>query len=122
MDKCKLYVGGLSYDATNETLKEVFSEYGEVTDAQIIIDKFSNRSKGFGFVTFSNPEEAQSAVDGLNESEMMGRKIIVNIAKPQTDRPRSSFGGNRSGGGGFNRDNRRGGSGKGFSRDRKPRY
>lgn len=104
MDKCKLYVGGLSYSANNEDLKEAFTPYGEVTDAMIITDKFSGRSKGFGFVTMSSEEEAQAAVDALHETEFMGRNIIVNVARPKEDRPQRSF--NRGGGGGYDRNSR----------------
>jgi len=105
----KLYVGNLSYDTTEDSLKDLFSQYGEVASAMIISDKIPGRSKGFGFVEMSSEEEAQKAIDALNGSEFEGRKIIVNEARPKEDRPRRNFnrGGNRNYGnfGGGNRGN-----------------
>ncbi len=88
----------------------MFEEAGEVTDAIVLTDKFTGRSKGFGFVTFATDEEAQAAVEAFNEKEIEGRNLVVNVARPKTDRPRRDFGGDRRGGnrnGGFN--NRGGG-------------
>lgn len=79
----KLYVGGLSYNISEENLKEAFSEAGSVESVQIIMDRQSNRSKGFGFVEMSTEEEAQKAIEIFNGKEMDGRKIIVNEARPQ---------------------------------------
>jgi len=93
----KLYVGSLSYDTTEESLKELFSQAGTVESATIIIDKMSGRSKGFGFVEMSNEKEAQKAIEMLNGKELDGRTITVAEARPQEARPRS---------GGFNRGNR----------------
>lgn len=93
----KLYVGGLSYDTTEETLKDLFSQSGTVESATIIIDRMSGRSKGFGFVEMSSEEEAQAAIDALNGKELDGRTITVNEARPQESRPRT---------GGFNRERR----------------
>ena len=81
--KNKLYVGNLSYDMTDETLSQLFSEHGEVTEASIIMDKMSNRSKGFGFVTFAKDEDADKAVKELDGKEIKGRNIKVNLAKPK---------------------------------------
>lgn len=92
----KLYVGSLSYNTTEDELKELFSQAGTVNSATIITDKFSGRSKGFGFVEMSNEEEAQKAIEMFNDKELDGRKIIVNEAKPMMKR--GSFGG-----GGFDR-------------------
>ncbi|MGL5831501.1 MAG: RNA recognition motif domain-containing protein [Candidatus Altimarinota bacterium] len=100
----KLYIGNISYNTTEESLKEAFSAFGEVMSAQVIKDKFSGRSKGFGFVEM-NDDEAMAAIDKMNDSELDGRKIIVNEARPLEDRPpRRDFGGGgdrRGGGGGF---------------------
>jgi len=106
----KLFVGGLSWGTTDETLQEFFAQIGQVISAVVIKDKFSGQSKGFGFVEFSSEEEAKKAVDELNGKEFDGRSIIVNEARPQEPRP-SNFSRPYSGGGG--RDDRRGGSGGG---------
>ena len=84
----KLYVGGLSYNTTEQTLKDTFSQVGTVESAIIITDKISGRSKGFGFVEMSSDEEAQKAIETLNGKELDGRNIIVNEARPQESRPR----------------------------------
>lgn len=76
-----IYVGNLNYKVTENSLKEVFAEFGEVSSAKIITDKVSGRSKGFGFIEMPNDAEAQSAIDGLNEKEHMGRKLVVNKAR-----------------------------------------
>lgn len=102
----KLYVGGLSYGTTEDTLKETFSQAGTVETATIIIDKMSGRSKGFGFVEMSSDEEAQKAIEMFNGSELEGRNLTVNEARPMEARPRQGGfgGGNRGGfGGGRNR-------------------
>lgn len=100
----KLYIGNISYNTTEESLKEAFAEFGEVMSAQVIKDKFSGRSKGFGFVEMED-DAAMAAIDKMNDSELDGRKIIVNEARPLEDRPpRRDFGGGgdrRGGGGGF---------------------
>jgi len=84
--KNKLYVGNLAYSANDESLKQLFTEFGEVTEAKVITDKFSGRSKGFGFVTMQDEATAQKAIDGLNGKEIEGRAIVVNVARPM--RPR----------------------------------
>ena len=78
-----IFVGNLNYKRTNEALEQVFTPYGEVTSARIIIDKMSGRSKGFGFVEMPNDESALKAIAALHESEVMGRKLIASEAKPQ---------------------------------------
>jgi len=91
----KLYVGGLSYDTTDQELKDYFGGAGNVLSASIIIDRNTNRSRGFGFVEMSSAEEANKAIEMFNEKEFAGRNLTVNIAKPKTeggDRPRRSFG------------------------------
>jgi len=97
----KLYVGGLPYSTSDEALKDLFVEAGNVESAIIIMDKMTGRSKGFGFVEMSTEEEAQNAISLMNGKEVGGRTIIVNEARPQEDRPRTGGFGGRDGG---NRD------------------
>jgi RNA recognition motif-containing protein len=78
-----IYVGNIPYRLSEEDLKEIFQEYGTVESVKIITDKFSGRSKGFGFVEMPNEEEAQKAVAELNEAEVEGRNLRVNEAKPR---------------------------------------
>jgi len=88
----KVYVGNLPFSFDDDNLKELFSPYGEIEEVTVIKDKFSGRSKGFGFVTFKNAESAQSAISELNEKEIEGRALKVNEAKPMDpDRPRREF-------------------------------
>lgn len=82
----KLYVGSLSYNTTDDSLKELFEQAGAVDSASVIIDKMSGRSKGFGFVEMSSEEDAQKAIEMFNEKEFDGRKIIVNEARPMKKR------------------------------------
>lgn len=85
-DKKKLYVGNLPYSVTADELRKVFSEFGEVVDAVIISDKYSGRSKGFGFVTFGTEEAASLAVEKMNGKDMGGRNLVVNVARPPKER------------------------------------
>ncbi len=82
-----IYVGNLPYSITEDELREVFAEFGEVSRANVITDKFSGQSKGFGFVEMPNNSEADEAIKALNESSLKGRNIKVNQAKPRGDRP-----------------------------------
>ena len=82
----KLYVGGLPYAATETQLTTLFSAHGTVASARVIADKFTGRSRGFGFVEMSTPEEAEAAIAALNGSQMDGRSLTVNEAKPQASR------------------------------------
>jgi RNA recognition motif-containing protein len=84
----KLYVGNLAYSVTESDLTNAFSEFGEVTEVNLITDKFSGRSKGFAFVEMPDKSEAQEAIDALNETALKGRDIRVNEARPKEDRPR----------------------------------
>ena len=93
----KLYVGGLPYAATEAQLTALFAAHGTVESARVIADKFTGRSRGFGFVEMSTPAEAQAAITALNGSQMDGRSLTVNEAKPQE--ARSGEGGRFSGGG-----------------------
>jgi cold-inducible RNA-binding protein len=92
----KLYVGNLAYGVTNTDLENMFTPYGAVQSAQVIMDRDTGRSKGFGFVEMSNNSEAQAAITALNGKEIDGRKLTVNEARPKEDRG----GGGRSGGSG----------------------
>ena len=83
----KLYVGNLSYDTTEDSLKNAFAEAGAVESVTIIKDKFSGRSRGFAFVEMTNDEEAEKAIGIFNEKDLDGRNLVVNEAKPMTDRP-----------------------------------
>jgi len=78
-----VYVGNLSYDLSEEDLKTAFEEYGEVTSAKIVSDRYSGRSKGFGFIEMSSDDEAKTAIEGLTGKELAGRAIVVNEARPR---------------------------------------
>jgi RNA recognition motif-containing protein len=93
----KLYVGGLPYAATEGQLTTLFAAHGTVESARVIADKFTGHSRGFGFVEMSSPQEAQAAITALNGSQMDGRSLTVNEAKPQESR--STTGGSRFGSG-----------------------
>ena len=95
----KLFVGSLSWNTTDDQLKELFAAVGTVTSATVVTDRESGRSRGFGFVEMSNDEEAKKAVEELNGKELDGRTINVSEARPKEDRPRGGFGGGDSGGG-----------------------
>jgi RNA recognition motif-containing protein len=82
-----IYVGNLPYSTTGDDLRELFASYGEVANASVIMDKFSGRSKGFGFVEMPSQAEAEAAIKALNESDLSGRNIRVNEARPRTERP-----------------------------------
>ena len=103
----KLYVGGLSYNTTEATLRDTFAAVGTVETATIIMDKMTNRSKGFGFVEMATEEEAKKAIETINGKELDGRTLTVNEAKPMEPRaPRTGGGfggGSRGGFGGGNR-------------------
>lgn len=90
----KLYVGNLPYSTTDASLGELFAKAGTVTSASVITDRMSGRSKGFGFVEMSTPEEAQAAIDMFHDKEYEGRKLTVNEARPKEERPRGDRGGN----------------------------
>jgi RNA recognition motif-containing protein len=112
-----IYVGNLNWSLTSDDLYNLFSPYGEVTSAKIVTDKFNNnRSKGFGFVEMSNDEAARQAISNLHDTEVGGRKIVVNESAPRKEGEgggykKKSFGG---GGGGYNRGG--GGGGGGYNR------
>ncbi len=87
----KLFVGSISFDSTEESLKQKFEEIGPVVSAKIIFDRFSGRSKGFGFVEMENEEDAAKAIQELNGSTLDGREIVVNEAKPEGERKPRRF-------------------------------
>jgi RNA recognition motif-containing protein len=95
----KLYVGNLSYGTTDQSLNEAFAKFGAIESASVLKDKMTGRSRGFGFVTMTNDDEAVKAIDAMNGVELEGRKLTVNEAKPLTERPpRREFGGGDRGG------------------------
>ena len=112
----KLYVGNLSYGVKSSDLESLFSQYGTVQSAQVIEDRETGRSKGFGFVEMGSDSEAQAAINGLHEQQHEGRPLTVNEAKPREDR-----GGPRGGGGGGGRRGG-GGGGGGYGGGRGGRY
>ena len=106
----KLFVGNLSFDLTENDLQDAFAAYGTVTEASLMMDRMTNRPRGFGFVTMSTPEEAQKAIDAMHGKELAGRALTVNRARPREERP--------GGGGGGGRRDFRGGGGGGGRRER----
>jgi RNA recognition motif-containing protein len=111
----KLYVGNLSYEATSSDLEQLFGQHGTVQSAQVIADRDTGRSKGFGFVEMGSEQEAQAAIAALNGKEHDGRALTVNEAKPREDRPRGGGGGGGRGGYGGGGGGGRGGYGGGGS-------
>lgn len=104
----RLYCGNLSYNVSSSDLERLFQEYGTVTSAEVVADRDTGRSKGFGFVEMATDAEAQAAIEALNESEHNGRKLAVNEARPREDR---RGGGGGYGGGGYGGGRSRGGYG-----------
>ena len=95
-----IYVGNLSYEATEEELRQEFTIFGEVSSVNIIKDKYSGRSKGFGFIEMASVSEGQAAIDGLNGKTLNERTLVVNAARPRSDNRRGGGGGGGYGGGG----------------------
>ena len=103
-----IYVGNLSYRATEDQLREAFGHYGQVSQVSIIMDRETGRSRGFAFVEMPNNEEAQSAIENLNQQEVAGRRVTVNEARPREERSGGGGrGGYRGGGGGHSGGGRR---------------
>lgn len=113
----KLYVGNLSFQTTSEDLRDHFAQAGNVESASVVEDRMTGRSRGFGFVEMSTPEEAAAAIEQLNGKEFAGRNLTVNEARPRTDRGPGNYG-NRGGGGGGYGGGGGGGYGGGRGRDR----
>ncbi len=109
----KLFVGNLSFSTTSADLEALFSQAGAVTSANVITDKFTGRSRGFGFVEMTNTQDAQAAIERFNGAEVQGRALTVNEAKPQE---RTGGGGGRSFGGGGGRGREGGGGGGGWNK------
>jgi RNA recognition motif-containing protein len=107
----KLFVGNLSFETTENDLQDAFAAFGTVNETNLMMDRMTNRPRGFGFVTMSTPEEAQAAIAGLNGHDLSGRAITVNVARPREERPAGGGGRREFSGGGS-----RGGSGGGRSR------
>ena len=105
----RLYVGNLPYTVTKQRREEIFSPFGNMTECSVISDKFSGRSKGFGFVEFESDDSAKQAIEKLNGTDMDGRNLIVNEARPKEERPAGDRGGFRGGFGGGSRGGFRGG-------------
>jgi cold-inducible RNA-binding protein len=106
----KLFVGNLSFNTTENDLQEAFAAHGQVVEANLMMDRMTGRSRGFAFITYSTPEEAQKAISAMNGAQLDGRALTVNIARPKEDRP-------AGGGGGRDRGPRRdygGGGGGGY--------
>jgi len=101
-----IFVGNLPYGATDSDLRKAFEAYGQVSSASVIVDKFTGKSRGFGFIEMPNAEEARAAISGLNDQDLHGRPMRVNEAQPREDRPprREGGGGGWGGGGGGGRD------------------
>lgn len=97
MQKQNLFVGSLAYSTTDDSLKAFFEQIGEVERASVAKDRDTNRSRGFGFVTFVDEADNQKAIDQLNGKELDGRAITVNAARPREDKPRRDFGGGSRG-------------------------
>jgi len=109
----RLYVGNLSYQTDSSELEQMFSAHGSVQSAEVVSDRMTGRSKGFGFVEMGTDEEAQKAIAALNGQQSNGRALTVNEAKPREERPRGGGGG---GGGGYGGGGGRGGGGGGGER------
>ena len=109
----KLYIGNLPFSATDADLREVFGAHGTVTDAIVMIDRTTGRSRGFGFITMSTDDEGRAAITGLSGADMGGRNLTVNEARPMEDRPRGGGGGGGGYGGGGGGGYRGGGGGGG---------
>ena len=126
----KLFVGNLSFNTTENDLQTAFAAHGSVVEANLMMDRMTGRSRGFAFVTYSTPEEAQKAIEALHGAQLDGRALTVNIARPKEERPpgggggrdrgprRDFGGGGGGGGGGGSRGGYGGGGGGGGGRER----
>lgn len=116
----KLFVGNLSFNLTENDLRDAFAAHGTVIEANLMMDRMTNRPRGFGFVTMSSPEEAQRAIDAMNGKDLDGRALTVNIARPREERSGGGGGGGGRGygGGGGGGRGGYGGGGGGGRRDR----
>lgn len=122
----KLFIGNLPFSATDQSLTDIFAQLGQVSSAKVITDKFSGRSKGYGFVEMTNDDEATNAIERFNGADYEGRAITVAEARPQEPRApreggRPPFGGGGAGRGRFGGGGRDGGGGRGGERGGRPR-
>jgi RNA recognition motif-containing protein len=110
----KLFVGNLSFDTTENDLQDAFAAFGSVQETNLMMDRMTNRPRGFGFVTMSTADEAQAAIAGLHGKDLGGRALTVNVARPREERPAGGGGGGRRsfGGGGGDRGGQGGGRGR----------
>jgi RNA recognition motif-containing protein len=118
----KLFVGGLSYSTTSESLREYFAQCGTVESATVITDRATGQSRGFGFVEMANEADAQTAISKLNDKPFEGRRLTVNVANPQGAGRSGGGGGSRPGGGGRSGGGFGGGGGYGGGPRRTPRW
>ena len=119
MSNSKLYVGNLSFKTTEDELRSAFGQFGSVTDVYVAMDKMTGRPRGFAFVTMGTAEEAKVAAEKMNGTDVGGRQLTVNEARPKEERPGGGFGGGGRGGyGGYGGGGGRGGYGGGRDRDR----
>jgi cold-inducible RNA-binding protein len=119
MNESRLFVGNLSYQTMENDLQEYFSQAGVVSSVNLMLDKFTGKSRGFAFIEYGTQDEANKAVEMFHNKEFQGRQLTVNIARPREDRPQRS--GDRGGGGGGWRGDR-GGGGGGDRGERRERY
>ncbi len=116
----KLFVGNLSFNTTENDLQDAFAAHGQVVEATLMMDRMTGRSRGFAFVTYSTPEEAQKAIEAMNGAQVDGRALTVNVARPKEERPPGGGGRDRGprreGGGGYGGGGGGGGYGGGGSR------
>jgi len=111
MSNSKLYVGNMSFKTTEDDLRTAFGQFGSVTDVYVAFDKMTGRPRGFAFITMGTPDEAKLAAEKLNGTDLGGRLLTVNEARPKEDRPSGGFGGGGGGGGGGYRGGGGGGGG-----------
>lgn len=109
-----IYVSNIPFKASEDELRELFQQHGDVTSVKIILDKETNRSRGFGFIEMADSEAAKQAINELNGYNFLGKELVVNEARPKTDAPRGGGFGNRGGSGGYG--NRGGGGGGGYNK------
>lgn len=121
MNESRLFVGNLSYQTMDNDLQDYFSQAGVVTSVNVMLDKFTGKSRGFAFVEMGSSEEANKAVEMFHNKDFQGRALTVNIARPREDRPPRQGGGGGGGGGGY-RGDRGGDRGDRGGRDRGDRY
>ena len=121
MSQARLFVGNLSYQTMEQDLQDYFSAAGNVSSVNVMMDKFTGKSRGFAFIEFNSSDEANKAVEMFNGKELQGRPLTVNIARPREERP--ARGGGGGGGGGWRGDRGSGGGGGGGDRgERRERY